>query len=295
MALIFQALTLASIYILFALGLSLAFGVGKVLNLAHGAVFSVAGLAIFFVTRSLDLPLPVVAVIAAAAGGLLTVAIDVLFFRYIRVHGASASRIELSQLVCSLGLAAALIGIASNQSGKSAQSLPPSLAARGTWQLFGVNVQHVDIWIIVTATILSAFVAWLVRATRFGRSVRAVAYDPASAELLGINAQTTTGVTMFLSGALAGISAALVGAHTLIYDQHLGEQYLLRGFAIVVLGGVGSVYGTIIGGLVLGFAEILTATYISAVWVEAVAFVLILVMLLLRPRGLLGAAQSTRA
>ena len=108
MTMVFQSLTVAGVYILFALGLSLAFGVGKVLNLAHGAVFTVCGLVIYRITSHESLPLVVLVPVAALAGGVLTMAIDALLFRYIRTHAGSLMRIELNQLVCSLGLAAGL-------------------------------------------------------------------------------------------------------------------------------------------------------------------------------------------
>jgi branched-chain amino acid transport system permease protein len=295
MTVVFESLTLASIYILFAVGLSLAWGVGKVLNLAHGAVFTVAGLVVYQMTRGSSQPLWLLVICAALGGAILTFVLDTVFFRYIRLRGQTGGRAELGQMVASLGAGIALVAYSQNVSGKAPQPLPSGITTSRIFHVLGARLQLIDLEVIVVALTMSAGVAFFIQRSSFGRSLRAVAFDPAACEILGVNAQRVTGITMAASGAMAGIAAALLSAQTLSFDQQLGNSYILKGFAIVVLGGAGSVFGTIVGGLILGFSEILTATYISANWVDAVAFILIVLVLLLRPNGLFGPRGAARA
>jgi branched-chain amino acid transport system permease protein len=294
MTVVIESLTAASFYVLFALGLSLAWGVGKVLNLAHGAVFTMSGLAVYLVCRDVSLPLVVLTITAGLAGGLLTLLIDICFFRYIRLRGENRARVELRQMVASLGLATALVTLAEIWSGNSPQAVPASISTARVMTIFGVKTPLIDIEVIIVAVVLAGAVIWAVKASPFGRALRAVAFNPDATEILGINSQRIIGSTMFISGAFAGIAAALLSADSLIYNQQLGNNYLLKGFAIVVLGGVGSVTGTVLGGLVLGLGETLTATYISADWSTAVAFILIFLVLVARPQGMLSARSAIR-
>jgi branched-chain amino acid transport system permease protein len=295
MTVVVESLTLASIYILFAVGLSLAWGVGKVLNLAHGAVFTAAGFVVYELTRQSAEPLWLLVICAAAGGAALTFVLDFCFFRVIRQRGGVGNRAELGQMVASLGAGVAIVAIAQNESGETTLPLPAGISTTRSFVFLGARVQLIDLVIILVAVAISLAVTIAVRRSRFGLALRGVAFDPGSCEILGINANGVTGATMALSGAMAGIAAALLSAETLAYNQQLGNSYILKGFAIVVLGGAGSVVGTVVGGLFLGFAEILTATYVSDNWVDSVAFVLIVLVLLIRPTGLFGSAKFARA
>jgi branched-chain amino acid transport system permease protein len=290
-----ETISLASIYVLFALGLSLAWGVGKVLNLAHGAIFTISAYSIYVVTKHATPPLWLLVPIGALAGGAISLAMDVLFFRYIRTHRDTLERIELSQLIASLGAGIALVAVAAKYSKHSLQLLPSGIGSRRTFRFWGTHLTSTDITIIAAASALSALLIVVIQRTKVGRAVRAVAYSPSSSEILGINAQRVAAMTMFVSGALAGIAAALFSAQTLVFDPHQGDTYVLKGFAIVVLGGAGSVGGTVVGGVVLGLAETLTARYGDAHLVDSVAFVLIVVVLLIRPSGIFGRRSSVRA
>jgi branched-chain amino acid transport system permease protein len=294
MTVIIESLTAASFYVLFALGLSLAWGVGKVLNLAHGAVFTMSGLAVYLVCKDVSLPLPVLTVMAGLAGGVLTLLIDACFFRYIRLRGENRAQVELRQMVASLGMATALVSLAEIWSGLSPQPVPPAISTARVMTIFGVKTPLIDIEVIIVAVVLAGVVIWAVKASPFGRALRAVAFNPDASEILGINSQRVIGSTMFISGVFAGIAAALLSADSLIYNQQLGNNYLLKGFAIVVLGGVGSVSGTVLGAIALGFAETLTSTYISADWSTVVAFILIFLVLVARPQGMVSARSAIR-
>jgi branched-chain amino acid transport system permease protein len=181
-----------------------------------------------------------------------------------------------------------LVAVALNYSDQTPRPLPARIGGGGVHVILGARVRTIDLYVICCAVCLSLLVMALVQYSQFGRALRAVAFSPDRAEIVGINSQAIVALTMGISGALAGVAAALSGADNLVYNQDLGNTYILKGFAIVVLGGAGSIAGTILGSLVLGFAEILTATYVSSSWANAIAFGLILVILLLRPQGLIG-------
>lgn len=294
MNVVVESVTLASIYILFSVGLSLAWGVGKILNLAHGAVFTLAGLVVYEMTKTSSRPLWLLIICAAVAGAAATVVLDIVCFRLIRRRRAFGGRAELGQMVASLGAGVALVAVCQNVSGKTSQALPEGLASQHEFHFWGTHMSVIDIQIVVIALVMSGALALAIRYLSFGRKLRAVAYQPTACEILGINAQGITATAMAISGAMAGVAAALLAAETVAYDQQLGNSYILKAFAIIILGGAGSVSGTIIGGLVLGFAETITATYLSATWVDTASFVLIVVVLLVRPQGLLGTPVATR-
>lgn len=294
MTLVVDILVLASVYALFTVGLSMAWGVLDVLNLAHGAIFMMAALAAYAVTQSAPLPLFVLIPLGMAVGGGLTLALEVLVFQVLRRRSESTRVAELGTAMASVGAGAVLVGIAQFVTAGNA------VAIRSTFKVEVYNwgtlyVTNLQIIIIAITVLLTTAVALLIARTSFGRSMRALAVDPYVCGLLGISAPTVSRITMLVSGVLAGSAGVLLGLYQNGVSEHMGHGLLLKAFAIVVVGGVGSIWGAALGALLLACVEVATVMAGGGQYVDAAAFAIILLILVVRPSGLLPAPKWERA
>lgn len=295
-----NGLLIGGIYALFAAGLTLTLGVLRVLNMAHGVTLSVVAIAGVEMATSWGLPFPLLILAGAVVGAIVGLFIETVAFRPLRRsrrHDAHSR--EWSTLISSLAVLTILQSLAQLYTFKFTDNqiirFPPE-TFRSTLVKFGdIQVRSISLVMFAVAVVLIFGTWWAVRFTQAGRAARAVAADPEAAEMLGINVNRYALTIVGASGAMVGVAGILIGVAFNSVDFLTGEQYLLRGFAVVVLGGIGSVLGTLIGGIVLGLSEGLTVHFIGSSWVEAVAFGLLFVVLVLRPQGLLGQKDVDRA
>ncbi len=292
-----NGLTLGSVYALIALGYSLVYGVLKLLNFAHGDVYMVGAFIGYWVlvafggANGLVAPVPVVLLamfLAAALGsGLLGVAIERFAYRPLR----DAPRI--APLITALGIsfflenAVLLLFGARARSYSASGFIPFSTAVR----IGPVEVWLVRILVVVGAALLMVALTRFVGRSRLGRAMRAVAYDQEAAAMMGLNIDRTIATTFFIGSALAGVAGVMVG---LVFDQvfHLmGFVAGLKGFTAAVVGGIGNVPGAMLGGLLIGIAESLSSGYISSTFQNLIVFAILIVVMLVRPSGLLGRAE----
>lgn len=287
-------LTLACVYALFTVGLSLAWGVLDVLNLAHGAIFMTAALVGYVITQNVPLPLVVLIIVGASVGGAITLAIEVFVFQQVRRHSENTRTAELSTAMASVGAGAVMIGIAQFVTAGDAVAIRSSFPIH-VFRWAGLTITNLQMIIIATAIILTTLVALLISRTGFGRSMRALAVDPYVCGLLGVSAPAVSRLTMLVSGALAGTAGVLLGLYQNGVSEHMGNGLLLKAFAIVVVGGVGNIWGAALGALLLACAEVVTVMAGGGRYVDAVAFAIILLILVLRPSGLLPAPRWDRA
>lgn len=290
-----HAFSLGSIYMLFAVGLSLSWGILNVLNLAHGAVLMTGALSVYLLVQHVDVSLPLALVTAAATCGLLSIVLERIAFRPIRHRVADPHGAELTMLIASVGAGAVLIAIAERLTDATVVSVGPDVLAVTTVEILGLRVTNVEIIIVVLALGLSGLLAWLVRSTRQGRALRALAVDPYMSGLLGISADRMAALTLFCSGAIAGVAGLLLAIQLDAFDAHVGEPLLLKAFAIIILGGVGSIGGAVVGAYVLALVETLMVVHVSGGLQDAVAFGLIMLLLVIRPQGLFAKAGWQRA
>jgi branched-chain amino acid transport system permease protein len=286
---------LGSIYVLFALGLTLSWGVLNILNLAHGAIFMSGGLIAWQVSKGIDLPFVVLVLCSAAACGVMAVVLDVVAYRPIRRRAANASGAELSTLIASVAAASIPIAIAAKLTKAQPVGLPDDVVTVTSTTVFGQRISTIGIAIIILALALGLALTWFVRRTQTGRALRALAFDPYTCGLLGISAARLATATMFISGALAGMAGVLLAVQQDTIDANMGEPLLLKAFAVIILGGVGSIGGAIAGAYLLAFVETLTIVYVSSDLKDTAAFVLIIALLLLRPQGLFSREAWQRA
>ncbi len=283
-----NAVSVAAIYSLFAIGLSLSWGVLKILNLAHGSIFMLGALAAYSVTQGFGgLPLPVALLIAFLASGLLAVVLEVVAYAPIRRRSKGVVEAELSTLLASVGASGAMVGFAEIVTHHVAVGLPKTVFPIEVITVGAFRFTNIQIVIVLVSFVLVVVLAWFIRATRNGRALRAIAEDPYMATLVGASPARLATLTMFVSGALAGVAGVLLAVQAGAFSAAFGEPFLLKAFAVIILGGIGSIYGALLGAFILAFTEVIVSVTLGGTFTDAVAFALILILLLLRPQGLL--------
>lgn len=298
-----NGLAMGGVYAIFALGYTLVFSVLGVINFAHGAIFTLGAYFTFTLIGSqfgfnglfaraqlpFALPFALATVLGAVLAGLIGVLIERLAFQPLRRRGAD----PLLTLVSSLGVGIVIVNLIQYLVGAEAYSYPAAILAglppSVRFDLPGglVIVRTVQILIFVVSMLIVALMSYFINYTKTGKALRAVSEDPVTASLLGINTDRLIVFTFFLSGFLGGIAGTLIAMSVGIPNPYFGTTFGLKGLAVIVLGGMGSIPGAVVGGLTLGIVEAIVPPELVA-YKEAIAFALLFVMLLVRPQGLLG-------
>lgn len=287
---IINGLFLGSIYALFALGYTLVFGVLDILNLAHAAVFMLtAFVALSLVGSGLHLLVALPAAVAIA--GVLGLVLERLAFRPLR--GRSDSNI--SGLISSLAMATVFEAIALEIWGPNISRFPFGTIPHKQLQVLGGVVSQLQLTIMAVAVLLVLVLTWLVTSTRLGRQIRAVAESPRAARVLGVNVDRVIAASFFISSALGGAAGVLFGLAFNSISPDMGRSVELKGLAVIILGGMGSMPGAVIAGFALGLSEVFVVAKYGASWRDAVSFAGLFLILVLRPRGLLGSAALREA
>jgi branched-chain amino acid transport system permease protein len=291
---IINALTSGSIYLLFALGMSVAWGTIGVLNFAHGAVFMFTAFILYLVTASVPLSLPMLLILGAVIGAVLSAATQLLVFEPIQRRATDAHRAELQILVGGIGVASILLALAQRSTQSVPFGFPPTTMSVTSYQVLGAQITNIQLLILVFAVLLAGGVGYWLSSSRVGLGLRGIGVDPEVATMMGIDRRRLARGTMAIAGAMAGVAGVLLTLNLGSIVPETGDVFLLKGFAAIVLGGVGTVRGTALGAFVLAGAETALITTTSGQWVDAIAFALIFAMLLFRPRGLLGQKEVRR-
>ena len=282
---------LGATYALFALGFTLMFGVLRVINLTYGFYFSAGALVALWLARSLGWPIWAVLPAAAAASGILAVALDWLLLTRLRRVQAP----ELSSLMVTLGGVLALYSALTAWLGPDIRRLPPDIISADAFQWGGIRITSAQLLILGATALLVGGLVLLMQRTRLGLAIRAMAEKPDAAQLMGINTGRAAALVSFLSGCLAGAGGVLIGLNFNAIHPYMGEQMMLRGFVVIIVGGLGDIRGALLAGLALGVIEVLTAGFLSSNLKEAVAFLILVAVLWTRPSGLFGRAVLRRA
>ena len=278
-----NAIGLASVYALFAVGYTLEFGVLRIFNIAHAPLYMLAAVALFlFVDAGITvwIAIPVSILLVACVG----VLIERIAVRPLRRANAGT----LPIFVATIAVAAILTIGVQLTFGANVEYLPRDLVSQGSVDILGATASYIEIAATLVALLSYAGLAMFVRRTRLGRAMRAVAQNPEHAERVGVSSDAVYTIVFFISSAMAAI-AGVVGSimFSNVYSQmHLPLEF--SGFAVIVLGGLGSVVGALIGAIVLAFSEVITVAYATASAREFVAFVILFLVLVLRPQGLFG-------
>ncbi len=292
-----NGITTGALYSLVALGFSMVYGVLKLLNFAHGDLYMIGAYVGFFVIQwfggaaNIGIPVPLLLAImfllAAGVSGGLGVAIERFAYRPLR----DAPRI--APLITAIGISFFLENAVLLLFGAQYRiyNTPEFISLSSGIRIGSVTIDTVQIMVLVLSAALMAGLQLLVNRTTWGKQVRAVAADREAAEMLGINVNFTISMTFFLGSALAGVAGVMGG---LLFNQvtnTIGFIIGLKAFTAAVVGGIGSLPGAMLGGLLIGVAESFTIGYISSTYSNLLVFALLIIVMLVRPSGLLGQAQ----
>lgn len=284
---LFNGLAAGAVYALFALGFTLMFGVQKVLNLAHGAVF-MAGAFIGYYCVSIGLPLWLAAILAMIGAGLVSVLVDLIALAPLRKRAGQA---EFAAIVASIGADLIIISLAQQLSRTQVLRFPFGTFPVQFYHVLGLRISLLQIVIFAVVTVMLGALMFYLHRTSFGRQVRAVATNERASVLLGINPKVVFTQTFFIVGAMAGMAGVLIGLSFNSIHFLMGEPYMLLAFVVVVLGGLGSLPGALIASLLLGVLQTLTVAYLPAGLSNIIIFSLLFIVLLVRPNGLVGTAK----
>lgn len=286
-----NALSLGCVYALFALGFTLVFGVLGIINLAHGAVFMVGAYAALSIITKLGIPLWISLILTFVVAGALGALIDWLVLKPLRRRNAP----HLIPMIATIGVGIVLNNGIQGIYGANNLRFPPGVVPDGSMVIAGIHVTAIELAIIFLSFALMAVLMLVMRRTQFGRALRAIAESPKAAWLLGINVEQLFLLTSFLAGGLGGVAGLLIGLYSNALYPLMGQPMLHKGIAVIILGGMGDIRGAMLGGLFLGFAEVLSVAYIGSTMRDAVAFGLLFLILLVRPQGLFGKVVQRKA
>lgn len=275
----------AAIYALFAMGYALVFGVLDILNLAHGAIFMIGSFAAVQTVLGWHWPLAAAVVFGVAVGGGAGVILDLVAVAPLQARQAGF----LTPLISTIGASIIFQNISLASFGPDSYAFPFGAFPEGTIAVGDAVIRPVQIFTVAMAVALMIGLTFLLRATRLGKAIRAVAANRLAAQLLGVNVRRIVAITFFLAsalGALAGILYSLNLQDVVEFD--MGNQIQLRGLAIIVVGGMDSIPGVLLGALLLAASETIGITEFGSSYSDAIAFGMLFLVLIVRPAGLFG-------
>ena len=286
-----NALTLGSVYALFALGFTLVFGVLAVINLSHGALFMVGSYAALALVTHFQAPLWLAMLGAMAVSGMLGLLVDVFILKPLRLRNAP----HLIPMIATIGVSTMLTSTAQGLFGAEAMRFPEDTLPAGEFIVGTVHVRALEVAIVLIAFLLMAVMFTVLKRTQLGRALRAISESPKAAWLLGIPVERLFHATSFVAASLGGVAGVLIALDFNAITPGMGEPMLHKGIAVIILGGMGDIRGALLGGLFLGFAEVISKAYLSSQMGDAVAFGLLFLILLVRPAGLFGRQLERKA
>lgn len=289
-----QGLANGFLYALIALGYTLVYGVLQLINFAHSEVFMSGGFAGYFAMNAIvgtsqprgytSVALVVLGIVVGAlAGGAVAFGIERVAYRPLRRRRAP----KLAFLISAIGASYFLFNLAGKEFGRDPVEVP-NLFTNGTaFTVFGAQVQTYYVLVAVAALFMLVMLDRIVTATKLGKGIRAVAQDAETASLMGVNIDRVISQAFVLGGLLGGAAGFLFGmSYGVVYT--MGFTPALKAFTAAVLGGIGNIRGAVLGGLMLGVAENLPSGCINPSWRDVIAFGILVLVLLVRPTGLLG-------
>jgi branched-chain amino acid transport system permease protein len=286
-----NGLALGAVYALIALGYTMVYGILQLINFAHGEVYMIGaylGIIVLgaltylgLTAYSLTLSLLITVLVSMAFCAMYGAAIERIAYRPLR------NATKLAPLISAVGMSIILQNVVMLTQGKEYKNLPPMLPSEG-FTLFGANVSPVQVFILSGSILIMIALHLFVQKTRLGKAMRATSQDRVMAGLVGININQVISITFMIGSALAAVAGVMVTLYYGVVHFFMGYLAGIKAFTAAVLGGIGSIPGAMLGGFMLGLIENFCASYISSVYKDAFAFLVLIVTLILRPAGLLG-------
>ncbi len=298
-----NGLSIGSVYAIFALGYTLVYSILGIINLAHGAIFTLGAYLTYTLMGGIfgfngllangklpvQLPFALALILGSTFAGLVGVAMERIAFQPLRRKGSDS----LLTVVSSLGVSVVIVNLIQYLVGAESYTFPANTYGNLPPAInFGtpenpIPIRTVQVVIFAVSMVIVAILTYFISSTKYGKAMQAIAEDPTTASLLGINTERYIILTFFISSFLAGVAGTLVASSVSIAGPYFGISFGLRGLAVIVLGGLGSIPGAVLGGLVIGLVEAFVPGEYSG-YKDAVAFGILFIMLLVRPQGLLG-------
>lgn len=288
---LFNGLQLGSIYALVALGYTMVYGIAKLINFAHGDIIMVGGYTVFLAISlplfQKGLPLWMAVVPAVVVCTVLGVLIERIAYKPLR----NSSRISL--LITTIGVSLFLQNLFVKIFSSSAKPIP-ALFPQKSIDFWGTHLSFATVITVVSTIILTYLLNLFVNKTKHGKAMLAVSEDYGAAELVGINVNQVMTMTFAIGSALAGVASVLYVSSYPQIQPFMGSMLGIKAFTAAVLGGIGSIPGAVVGGLILGIIEVMTRAYLSSAYADAIVFVLLIVVLLVQPNGLFGKLEKEK-
>ncbi|MEH1816652.1 MAG: branched-chain amino acid ABC transporter permease [Nostoc sp.] len=298
-----NGLSIGSVYAIFALGYTLVYSILGIINLAHGAIFTLGAYFTYALMGGnfgfngllanaalpIKLPFAIALILGSTLAGLVGVVMERVAFQPLRRQGSD----PLLTVVSSLGVAVVIVNLIQYLIGAESYTYPANTYGNLPPAInFGspenpIPIRSVQVVIFTVSVVIVAILTYFINRTKYGKAMQAIAEDPTTASLLGINSDRFIILTFFISSFLAGLAGTLVASSVSIAGPYFGIAFGLRGLAVIVLGGLGSIPGAVLGGLLIGLVEAFVPGDYSG-YKDAVAFAILFIMLLVRPQGLLG-------
>lgn len=274
---------LGSVYAIIALGYSMVYGIAKMLNFAHGDIIMVGAYVVFFALSKFNMPYFLAALFAIFCCTLLGIIVEKLAYKPLR------KATSLSVLITAIGVSYFLQNTA-QLLWTSSPKIFTSITGNGTFSLFAgkLNISYINLVTILTCIVIMIFLTLFVNKTKTGSAMRACSEDKDAAKLMGINVNKTISITFAIGSGLAAIASILLCSTFPSITPTLGSMPGIKAFTAAVFGGIGSIPGAFVGGLLLGIIETLSKAYISTQLSDAIVFAVLIVVLLIKPTGILG-------
>lgn len=279
---IFNGITIGMSYSLIAVGYSLVFGILRLVNFSHGSVYAFgANVILYFISFNYGI------VPALALGILLTGILNVLINKFAMEPLRKQEAPPIASLITTIGISNILTNLLIVKFGSQKRQFP-SLFPDKTLEILGVNIQYTQLGMLVVSLVLMIVLVLIVNKTKIGLATRASQQNIKAAKLMGINVNLVVSFTFFLGGVSAAIAGALISSYYGMTYPSMGYISGLKAFAAAVLGGIGSLPGSIIGGIIVGISESFAATLLGSEFRDSMAFIILIVVLIIRPNGLFG-------
>lgn len=286
---IINGLGVGSIYALVALGYSMVYGIVKLINFAHGDIIMVGGYVIYVMLVLVEAPIWAAVLVSVLFCALLAIVIQKVAYQRLLVKEAP----RISLLITAIGVSIFLQNLAQlifSSSGKSMPNILPS----GQMSIGGLEISYVTLITIAVTLVLMVLLQLLVQKTKIGKAMRATSEDAGAARLMGINTNVAIAFTFGVGSALAAVGSMLYVSSYPMVTPFIGSMLGLKAFVAAVLGGIGSIPGAMIGGFVLGIAESLTKGVGLSTYADAVVFGILILVLIIRPSGIMGKHESEK-